>query len=1082
MKINQDTLKTIEKLLHSERHIEVINKYSAIDFESKGINANTTSMFHKLIAASFNATGQKEEALKRYLLAESLNQQDSEIKSNIAGIYFDRDEYLQAEEYYEKALNIHPKNANILLNKGVLLQHLKRFQEALTLYDKALENAPRFVRAINNKAAILDHLGQYELAEATYKKALLIEPKNIEVLNNLGSINRKRNPVEALNYYEKALKIDVKNIIVNFNKANVLQDMGDYDEAVKCYEKCKNDGLDVSGLYVGLATTYQHKGQHDLAFENYKKAFDKEPENLQILSGLIFGISHNDRIEPGLVRYYLDLFNKLLRIKYQDKINKNIKDTSRVKRKLKIGFVSADFWNHAIMFFIRGIIEELSKYDDIELYGYYNNSINDSATMRLMSYFNAWRTIDTMDDVAVRNIIIKDEIDVLVDLSGHTSGERLAVFAMRAAPVQMSWLGFPGSTGLTEMDYYIADDNFLPSNHYNSQFVETIVKLPYFNFEPIANLPKIKKSPALENGYITFASFNRTNKITRECVSLWAKILKSTNSRMIVGGISPKLKFNHLKQWFSEEGVENSVVDYQSIIPLSELMDLINNRVDICLDSFPYGGGTTSFLTQSMGVPTITLPGKLPVSRQGASILKWLDLEEYIAIDEEDYYKKALHIIDEVEKLNHIRLTMRSRFHSSNISKPKLVAASLVCLFRKTLAISDNSRKEPLLIDSTEAKNLYKVNNYKRLMMTQYFSGNMELCTVIADKILKIDKYNIDAIKMKGSIAIYLEDYEKGVSILNSSLELLDQEGIKNLIFGYNQLGKIDEAKRILADIINRKDYAEFDQLIKMYCSLINVKDLDVLNLKCLPPSINTMENLKIIYNRLYEFESNRSDSYANIIFNNLEMFKNCNESDYYRHFLLLMRSSKIKEGLQLIEKLPGDSLYENLATINLKINSIKEEVDGDSICNYLLSKLNEDGAAKVLINYFKSKNEFYSALEISKICENNGMEDFDLKLLKIETLVKLKLNNEALRSLMDLMVNNKSAIIYEKLADIFYDMNLYDRALAYIDSSIKINEFSLNSWKIKQKISVALSSAEMVNESLLKINYLNKWIDVLEN
>ena len=203
----------------------------------------------------------------------------------------------------------------------------------------------------------------------------------------MGSINRKRNPVEALNYYEKALKIDAKNIIVNFNKANVLQDMGDYDEAVKCYEKCKNDGLDVSGLYVGLATTYQHKGQHDLAFENYKRALEKEPSNAQILSGLIFGISHNDKIEPTVVKYYLNLYDELLRSKYNYEINENTKKP-KFKNKIRIGFVSADFWNHAIMFFIRGIIQELSNYEEIELYGYYNNSINDFTTMKLMSYFN----------------------------------------------------------------------------------------------------------------------------------------------------------------------------------------------------------------------------------------------------------------------------------------------------------------------------------------------------------------------------------------------------------------------------------------------------------------------------------------------------------------------------------------------------------------------------------------------------------------------------------------------------------------------------------------------------------------------
>lgn len=1078
MKINKDTLKTIEKLLHSERHIEVINKYSAIDFESKGINANTTSLFHKLIAASFNATGQKEEALKRYLLAESLNQQDSEIKSNIAGIYFDRDEYLLAEEYYEKALNIYPRNANILLNKGVLLQHLKRFQEALTLYDKALENSPRFVRAINNKAAILDHLGQYELAEATYKKALLIEPKNIEVLNNLGSINRKRNPVEALNYYEKALKIDAKNIIVNFNKANVLQDMGDYDEAVKCYEKCKNDGLDVSGLYVGLATTYQHKGQHDLAFENYKRALEKEPSNAQILSGLIFGISHNDKIEPTVVKYYLNLYDELLRSKYNYEINENTKKP-KFKNKIRIGFVSADFWNHAIMFFIRGIIQELSNYEEIELYGYYNNSINDFTTMKLMSYFNAWRTIEALDNIAVKNLVVNDQIDILIDLSGHTSGERLAVFAMRAAAVQMSWLGFPGSTGLSKMDYYIADDNFLPSNFYANQFTETIVKLPYFNFEPLKNLPLIKKSPALENGVLTFASFNRTNKITRECVVLWAKILKKTKAKMIIGGVSPKWKFNHIEKWFYEEGIQDGVIEYQAIMPLSNLMEFINNKVDVCLDSFPYGGGTTSFLTQSMGVPTITLPGKLPVSRQGASILKWLDLEEYIAADEEDYCEKAVKIVDELDKLNNIRLTMRSRFNSSKISKPKLAAASLVSLFRKTLAVNAINKENPLLIEPNEAKIIYKINNYKRLMSAQYRAGDLKKCVITANKILEIDECNVDAIKLKGSISIYLQAYNEGISILESAVSDLDEEGIKNLIFGYQKLGKIDNIKNILTGIVNNDYYEKFDELIKMYCSIINVHDLDFLNFKKLPININSPEKLRIIYDRLYDFDSLRSDSYANIIFNDMKSLGVWSDYDYYQHFLLLLRCSKIKEASTLIQDMTDGSFYKKLAMTNLEINFDQKNTNDDIISDFLISHCTETEVAKVLINYFIFKNKYNLALEIIEIHEASGVEDLEIKLLKIEILIKLKSNNDALKLLMSLISTNRSAPAYEKLACLFYEMNFYDKAIFYIDSSLKINQYKISSWKLKYKISVKLCSEEIINESISNINYLNKWIDL---
>lgn len=1072
MKINQETLKTIEKLMKSEKHIEVINKYSAIDFEIKELNASTTSLFHKLIAASLNATGQKEDALKRYRLAESLNQNDSEIKSNIAGILFDKDEYFEAEQYYEKALNIHPKNANILFNKGALLQHLKRFQEALTLYEKALEYSPRFVRAINNKAAILDHLGQYELAEEAYKRALLIEPKNIEVLNNLGSINRKKNPLEALNYYEKALKIDGKNLIVTFNKANVLQDIGDYDEAVKCYEKCKNDGLDVSGLYVGLATIYQHKGQHDLAFENYKKALEKEPNNFQILSGLIFGISHNDKIEPNVFKYYYELYDNMLRVKFGSEINNYNNKSKVVKHKLKVGFVSADFWNHAIMFFILGVIEALSKYDDIELYGYYNNSINDFATMKLMSYFKAWRTIDTLDDISVKNLVGTDGIDILIDLSGHTSGDRLAVFSMKAAPIQMSWVGFPGSTGLKNMDYYIADNNFFPENSCADQFTETIIKIPYANFEPINNLPVIKSLPALKNGYVTFASFNRTNKISRDCVALWAQILKNTKSRFIIGGLPPKLKINQIKAWFDEEGVDGSLIDYHSIMPLGHLMDFVNDKVDICLDSFPYGGGTTSWLMLTAGIPTITLLGKLPVSRQGASILKWLKLEQYIAQNEEQYYSIAISVIADLERLNRIRLNLRSDFNSSNVSKPKLTAASMVCLFRKSWEKFITNSEEKLIIDSYEAKSIYRVNNYKRLMVAQYRSGNLKSCIKTADKILNLEKHNLAALKIKGSVAIYEGEHEKGISFLSESINYLDQEAINNLVVGFKKIGRLDDAKKFL-----RKTIIQNKSLCNVTSIYLRLIDLEELDLYSLDENLNLIENFddfKILYDCLYQYDSFRSDLYANALFNKAAAFNSFTDIDYYRHFILLARIEKYAEALEVVNKMQEEGVYKKIALLHLKI---KTHCDAgmDELFSYLLS-LNyfHVDSGKALIDFCIYKNDLNSAKEMADIYSDNIGNNFEIRLLRVDIYLGMEKFNDALKELLELINENNSAEVYEKLAFLFNLMGMNDKAIAYLNSSLHINAYKLSAWQLKLKVARSINDQQMIEKCMGKISYLS--------
>jgi tetratricopeptide (TPR) repeat protein len=349
------------------------------------------------------------------------------------------------------------------------------------------------------------------------------------------------------------------------------------------------------------------------------------------------------------------------------------------------------------------------------------------------------------------------------------------------------------------MDYFLITEAFFPEQSCVELFTETIVKLPYQHFEPLASLPKIKELPALNNGFTTFASFNRANKISRECVNLWARILKNSNSKMIVGGLMQNSKDNNnIKKWFAEEGIKEDVVEYYSIMPLNELMILLNNKVDICLDSFPYGGGTTSWLAISMGVPTISLEGESPASKVGASILRSMGLKNYIANDQAEYYLIATTVINEIKKLNEIRLKMRSRFYKSNSSKPKLSAASLIYLFKKTWEIYNTKSSKIFVIDTQSVKNIYKINNYKRLMYLQYKNGNFEECLKTADKIIKLDKNNLAAIKLKGTLCLHKGEIERGIILFESISDELDEEAVNNLAVGYQKVGSSEKAKELL--------------------------------------------------------------------------------------------------------------------------------------------------------------------------------------------------------------------------------------------------------------------------------------------
>ncbi len=360
------------------------------------------------------------------------------------------------------------------------------------------------------------------------------------------------------------------------------------------------------------------------------------------------------------------------------------RNTREPDRRLRVGWVSGDLCNHAVAHFIEPVMAQLQHRSLLQLNAYYNNPVEDGVTRRLRGYFAHWQPVTGLSDAQLARKIIDDEIDVLIDLSGHTSLNRLRTFARKPAPIQASWIGYPGTTGLRAMDYYLADRHFLPPGRFDGQFTEKLVHLPAnVPFQPYEPAPPINVLPALETGSMTFGSFNRVGKINADTIAMWSQLLRALpGSRMIVGGLPRDGREQALIDRFVSEGVARQRLTLHGRGTMDAYLAL-HQQVDICLDTYPYSGGTTTIHALWMGVPTLTLAGPTPPARQGAAILGQLGLDAFVAATCADFVAKGSYWAAHAGELAEVRAGLRDRWRRSPARKPEVVADSLERAIRR---------------------------------------------------------------------------------------------------------------------------------------------------------------------------------------------------------------------------------------------------------------------------------------------------------------------------------------------------------------------------------------------------------------
>jgi len=571
---------------------------------------------------------------------------------------------------YRQMLELDPDNVDWLNSLGAAQRKQGLFTDAAASFRRALLVAPENALAHNNLGATLRSLGQLTDAVESYRKALEVQPDFIEVHHNLGNLLADLGQVElSVASYRQALAINPDFAESITAMGVIFQLQGRYDEAISCHQRALAIQPHNANIHRNLGTALQDLGELERSLESTRRALELNPDSSETYNNLLF--THNYLADQPMSDLLLEarrFGDMLARSACRQLVWTNTPDP---KRKLRVGLVSGDLCNHPVGYFLDGVVAALaSTAAGLELFAYPTRTCDDPLSQRIKAGCSAWHPVVGLSDEHAAEQIRNDAIDILIDLSGHTAYNRLPVFAWKPAPVQLSWLGYFATTGVSAIDYLLADPWTLPESE-ESHFTEQIWRLPETRLcfkSPDADV-ELGPLPALANGCVTFGCFNNLTKMNDAVVQLWARILNAVPaSRLFLRGRQVRALPGQRKviERFALHGVTADrliLEDYGSRASYLEAYQ----RVDIALDPFPFPGGTTTAEALWMGVPVLTLAGERFLSRQGVGLLMNAGLPEWVAKDPDDYVARAVAHAADLPALARLRAGLRQQVLASPI-------------------------------------------------------------------------------------------------------------------------------------------------------------------------------------------------------------------------------------------------------------------------------------------------------------------------------------------------------------------------------------------------------------------------------
>jgi predicted O-linked N-acetylglucosamine transferase (SPINDLY family) len=684
------------------------------------------AVLHNNLGAALREQGFADESIAACNIALRLQPDFIEARNNIGSALLDQANPAEALAEHQRALRLNPRNAETHNCIGNALQKLAKPDEAIAAYRQALHLNPRFVEAYNNlgnalkdqgklaeavniyksglvivsesgasavsrgqspiiqlnMSSALAAMGQLELAADACLAAIALKPDCAKAHNALGNVRMNQNRRDdAVAAYQNALAIDPEYVDALSNLGRMLYHQGKLDEAVAVLQSGLDKNNNYALIHNNLAITCKERGELDRSIASFKRALQLKPDDATIHSNLLFGAHfHPDYDAKTLLAKHRD-WDRRHGVPLRRFIQPHRNDRSP-DRRLRIGYVSPDLRQHSVARFFLPLLENHDP-SAVEVFCYADVLVQDAMTAQLKKHAHFWRNILGFRDDRVAELIRDDQIDILVDLAMHSGNNRLLVFARKPAPVQVSYLAYASTTGLSAIDYRLTDSYLDPPGQGDEFYSEESIRLPenYWCYQPHPSMKEVQPLPAIKNGFITFGCLNNFGKVTEPALRIWSGILRAIpNSRLLLHAKEGSHR-QRVIDLLEKEGIAPDRLSFIGHLAEADFFQLYH-RIDIALDPFPFAGGTTTCDALWMGVPVITLAGQTAVGRAGVSILSNAGLQNLIATSSEHYQHIAIQLAGDLDHLANLRAGLRDQVRASPLVNAERFAKNVEAVYR----------------------------------------------------------------------------------------------------------------------------------------------------------------------------------------------------------------------------------------------------------------------------------------------------------------------------------------------------------------------------------------------------------------
>jgi predicted O-linked N-acetylglucosamine transferase (SPINDLY family) len=669
-----------------------------------------------------------EDAIAMYRRAIEIQPDYAEAHGNLGQALSHIGEPEAAIAAFRQAIALKPNYAIAHANLSSALNDLGRHEEAEASSRRAIAIDPHFAAAHLNLGVALAALGHPQAQIDSYLRAIAIKPNYPAAHSNLGrAFADQGRHDEAIEAYRRAIAIEPDYAPAHYNLGAALNEIGAFDDAIACYRRgigfeadsasARHDRVGLASAHCNVGVILFDRGRVEEAIVAYERAVEINPRNAQAWSNLANAQKDQGRLEEAIASYRraieikpdlpVHYSNLALCLNYGDlpiaeEFEAHVNCNEPLRRsappptapapirgageRLRIGYVSPDFRQHSVAYFFEPL---LMAHDPraVEVFCYADVKRPDATTGRLQARAEHWRDTVGLSDDDVAERVRADGVDILVDLAGHTAKNRLGVFARRPAPVQVTWLGYPNTTGLAAIDYRLVDDVTDPVGEADAWASERLFRLEggFQCYRGAPDAPEPATPPSASGGAPTFGSFNNPAKLSPRLLDVWASLLRRLpESRLLLKGkpfADPATRELFLSR-MSERGVASARVDLIGWLPNAAAHLDLYRRIDIALDPFPFNGATTTCEALWMGVPVVTLRGERHRGRVGASLLSRIGLTDWIADSGDEYEDIAIRFIGDARTLIELRGTLRARMRSSRLCDAAAFAREMEAAFR----------------------------------------------------------------------------------------------------------------------------------------------------------------------------------------------------------------------------------------------------------------------------------------------------------------------------------------------------------------------------------------------------------------